>query len=440
MLASALCYGQADVIHTLAGTGAMAYGGDGGIATDAALNFPEGLCLDDTGNILIADSDNSRIRKINKNTGCITTIVGVADSGYNGDGILAINAKLYLPMSVRVDDTGNVYIADGFNSRVRKVTAATGIINTIAGNGIAGYSGDGGQATAAKIYWPSGLCLDKKGNLYIADYVNYVIRKMNLSTGIITTFAGNGTQGYSGDGGPATQAQLYSGVQVFADSIGNIYIADEWNNVIRKVDVSTNVITTIAGTGVAGYSGDNGIATNAMLNEPVGLFIDSAQNIYFTQYLNGAVRKIDGATHIISTIAGTGVSGFSGDGGFATNAQLQPADVCTNKYGEIFIADYGNMRIRKINSNGTGVANLTMNQLNNVTISPNPAKDHVAVNGINKNISYQLTNVLGQEITVGILKAGNSIIDLSDYLPGIYLLKLEDPDDGTKVVKRVIRE
>ena len=214
------------IITTIAGNGIAGYSGDGGLATNAELNNPYGVAVDSNGNIYIADTNNNRIRKVNSTTGIITTIAGNGTAGYSGDGGLATNAELYYPYGVAVDSNGNIYIADTYNNRIRKVNSTTGIITTIAGNGTAGYSGDGGPATNAQLNYPYGVAVDSSGNIYIADTDNNRIRKVNSTTGIITTIAGNGNPGYSGDGGPATNAELYDPSGVAVDSNGNIYIAD----------------------------------------------------------------------------------------------------------------------------------------------------------------------------------------------------------------------
>ena len=220
-----------------------------------------------------------------------------------------------------VDASGNLYIADTGNNRIRKVSA-TGIITTVAGNGSAGYSGDGGPATSAQLDGPEGVAVDGSGNLYIADTCNNRIRKVS-ATGIITTVAGNGSAGYSGDGGPATSAQLSLPAGVAVDGSGNLYIADSGNNRIRKVS-ATGIITTVAGNGSPGYSGDGGPATSAQLNQPAGVAVDASGNLYIADSSNNRIRKVS-ATGIITTVAGNGFDGYSGDGGPATSAATQLA-------------------------------------------------------------------------------------------------------------------
>ena len=256
------------VINTVAGNGTEGYTGDGGAATAAELNTPDGVAVDSAGNIYIADTVNCRIRKVIASTGTITTVAGNGTCGYAGDGKAATSAELFEPSGVALDSANNIYIADWDNSRIRKVTVSTGIISTVAGNGTRGYSGDGGKATSAKLDNPYGLAIDNTGNIYIADTGNYRIRKVTLSTGIISTVAGNGKQGYAGDAGPATSAEFEGPTGVAVDTAGNFYVADSYGNRIRKVTASTGIISTAAGNGNTGHSGDGGPATSAQLYYP----------------------------------------------------------------------------------------------------------------------------------------------------------------------------
>jgi hypothetical protein len=286
------------------------YGGDGGLATSAYLAYPFGVALDTAGNIYIADNLNNVIRKITVSTGIITTVAGDGSffPGYwpfCGDGGPATDAQLNDPWDVATDRAGNIYIADRGNNVIRKVTVSTGIISTVAGNGTAGYSGDGGQATSAKLNGPDGIILDSLGNMYISDDYNNVIRKVTKSTGIITTIAGNGTAGYSGDNGPATSAKLNDpSLKIAFDAAGNFYIADDGNNVIRKVTAATGIITTVAGNGLNGYSGDGGPATSAKLNGPEGVAVDDLGNIYITDE-NNVIRKVNGPGGSVPATPGT---------------------------------------------------------------------------------------------------------------------------------------
>ena len=320
-------------ITTIAGTGERSFSGDGGPATAARLDGPDGVAVDGAGNLYIADTFNHRIRKVDS-TGTITTVAGTGIFGSGGDGGPATAARLNYPSGVAVDGAGNLYISDQDNHRIRKVDSA-GVITTIAGTGERGFSGDGGPATAARLAYPYGVAVDGAGNVYITDSTNDRIRKVD-STGTITTIAGTGERGFSGDGGPAVQAQLSEPSGVAVDGAGNLYIAEFNNHSIRKVD-STGTITTIAGT---------------QLNRPRDVAVDWAGNLYISDHNNNRIRKVDYAG-TITTIAGTGQYGFSGDGGPATAARLDgPDGVAVDGAGNLYIADTFNHRIRKLTPPG----------------------------------------------------------------------------------------
>ena len=227
-----------------------------------------------------------------------------------------------LPTDIALDLAGNIYIADNLNNVVRKVTAATGVISTVAGNGTPGFMGDGGVATSAELHLPTGIALDSGGNLYIADQGNEVIRKVAAATGVISTVAGNNTAGDAGDGGAAVSAELNFPNGVAVDSSGNLYIADEGNDVIRKVTAATGKISTVAGSGAPGYSGDGAAAISAKLSLPTAVAVDSSGNLYIADGENSVIRKVTAATGNISTLAGNGRTGYIGDGGVATSAEL----------------------------------------------------------------------------------------------------------------------
>jgi uncharacterized protein (TIGR03437 family) len=326
-------------ITTVAGNGSARYSGDGGPAVSASLNFPFGLTVDAAGNLYIADAFNNRIRKVSG--GVITTVAGNGNARFTGDGGPANSAAIDFPSGVAVDASGIIYIADTYNNRIRVVSG--GSISTAAGNGAYLFAGDGGLAKNASINLPAGVAMDAAGTLYIADSLNNRIRK--VSGGMITTVAGNGNPGFSGDGGPAINASLYYPQGVAVDSAGNLYIADSSNNRIRKV--SGGVITTVAGNGVEGFSGDGGSPASASLYGPLGVAVDSSNNLYIADAYNNRIRKIAGG--IITTVAGNGNAGFSGDGGAATSASLSnPGGVAVDSIGNFYIADSSNNRIRKV--------------------------------------------------------------------------------------------
>jgi hypothetical protein len=325
-------------ISTIAGTGAGGFSGDGGSAASAQLNSPSGIARDGSGNLYIADSGNQRVREVV--SGTISTVAGNGTAGYSGDGGGATGAQLNSPSGVAVDSAGNVSIADRINSVVRRVSGAT--ITTVAGTSAQGYSGDGGPGTLALLDRPSGVAVDASGNIYIADTINSAVRKVSGTT--ITTVAGSGPAnfGYAGDNGPATSAKLSWPRGVAVDTSGNLYIADSINNVIRKVSGTT--ITTVAGNGTAGYAGDGGAATSAQLNGPYGVAVDASGNLYIADTGNNVIRKVTGTT--ITTIAGTGTGGYAGDGGAPTTATLnQPQGVLVDASG-LYIADTGNNVVR----------------------------------------------------------------------------------------------
>lgn len=331
------------IISTVAGNGDRGYSGDDDLATATPLSLPTGVALDTSGNLFIADTGNNRIRKVH--LGVISTVAGDGTPGFSGDEDDATAAQLKQPTAVAVDMAGNLFFADTANQRIRKVTTE-GVISTVAGIGTAGFSGDGGQAASAAFSYPIGLALDSAGNLFIADAFNYRVRKLT-SGGVIGTVAGNGMAGFSGDGDRAISAQLKNPVSVAVDSAGNLFIADSGNHRVRKV-TSNGAIRTVAGNGDPGFSGDDGPGTSAQLSHPTGVAIDAAGNLFIVDHDNNRIRKVtpDG---VISTVVGIGTAGFSGDGGPAISAQLNyPMGITADAAGNLFIADYDNNRIRKV--------------------------------------------------------------------------------------------
>jgi sugar lactone lactonase YvrE len=385
-------------ITTVAGNGVQGFAGDGGPATSASLHTPIDVATDAAGNLYIADPGNDRIRMVAAGTGIITTVAGSGISGFAGDGGPATSASLGFPYGVAVDAAGNLYIADLYNNRIRKVAVGTGIITTVAGNGTEGFAGDGGPATSASLNLPSGVAVDAAGNLYIADGVNNRIRKVAVGTGIITTVAGNGTRGFAGDGGPATGASLRVSSGVAVDAAGNLYIAEGTD--IRKVAVETGIITTVVGNGVVGgFGGDGGPATSASLGGASDVAVDAAGNLYIADTGNYRIRIVAADTGIITTVAGNGTRGFAGDGGPATSASLHtPYGVATDAAGNVFIADYGNERIRKVSKEFA----LSVLATGAGTVSSNPA-------GIDCGLTCTANFRAGSTVTLSAAAGGGSV-------------------------------
>jgi sugar lactone lactonase YvrE len=394
-------YGQpmtAGDIYTVAGNGTLGYSGDGHPALQAQIYYPQAVAVDPAGNVVIADTDNERIRVVAASNGTfygqpmtaghIYTVAGTGTSGYGGDGGPAAQAKVKLPFGVAVDHAGNVLIADSENDRIRVVAATTGRfygkamtagdIYTVAGDGHFGSAGDGGPATKAELWFPAGVSVDATGNLLIADADNSKVRVVAVKTGTfygvhmtagdIYTVAGDGGVGYFGDGGPATQAGLNAPFGVAADQAGNAVIADTGNNVIRVVAAKTGTfygkamtagdIYTVVGDGYAGFSGDGGPAAKARISSPSQLAVDAAGNLVIAASGNGRIRVVAAKSgtfygvHMtagdIYTVAGGAPFGFSGDGGPATKAGIAPGGVALNGVGDLVIADTANYRIRLV--------------------------------------------------------------------------------------------
>jgi sugar lactone lactonase YvrE len=344
----------ASLILTLAGNGNPTASGDGQLAVQAQLGLPSSLVFDMQGNLYIADTYNDRIRKVNASDGKILTVAGGAGNGYAGDGGPATAARMNCPTGVAVDAQGNIYIADRDNNRVRRVAVADGMITTFAGTGTGGYSGDNGDAKSAQLNKPTNVVLDAQGNVYIADSLNHRIRKV-ATDGKITTVAGLGTNGSAGDNGPATAAQLNSPIGLAIDGQGNLFIADTNNHKLRRVNAENGVITTLAGTGTRGSNGDGGDARNAQLGAPEGVWVDPQNNVIIADTFNDRVRRISASDGRISTIAGNGLTGYTGDGTSATSTRMFcPTSVITDLAGRLYIADRENHRVRVVQAVPTG--------------------------------------------------------------------------------------
>ena len=331
-------------VSTVAGTGDSGTAGDGEPATAAQFLLPGAVAADGSGNIFVVDTESHRVRRIAVD-GTISTVAGTGAPGFSGDGGPAEAAHLCYPHAVAVDTTGNLFIADTLNNRIRKVSTA-GVISTVAGDGSAGFSGDGGSATGAKLAFPFAIAVDQANGLLIADTFNHRVRRVG-SDGTITTVAGTGTAGIAGDGSLAVAAQLSLPGALATDTSGAFFLTGLSDSRVRKVDPS-GIITTIAGSNAPGYGGDGNAGRAALLSFPRGLAANSAGELYIADTYNNAIRKVASSGAIV-TVAGGNGPGFLGDGGFAPNAEFNgPTGLGSDAGGDLFVADAGNLRIRKL--------------------------------------------------------------------------------------------
>ncbi len=399
-------------ISTYAGTGSAGWSGDGSASASAQLSGPGGAALDVAGNLYIADTANNVVRRVDALTKNISTVAGTNISGYSGDGGLPTAAQLNAPTDVAIDPSGNIYIAEAGNHVVREISFQSGLIKTVAGNNTLGFGGDGGLAPAASLDAPSGIATDANGNLYIADTQNHRVRVVNAATGIISTFAGTGAPGYSGDGESPTAATLNLPSGIAVDLAGNVYIADTGNNVIRKV--SGNVISTLAGNNTAGSSGDDGPALSAQLNAPTRVAIDAAGDIYIADYGNSSIREVSAQSGNITTVVGKGIAGFAGDGGAATSALLNtPNGIALDAQSNIYIADTANNRVARVDvgnvSNDFGRLSTGTTSESKTYTFTNFGNQTLTITGVTVPSGFQTTPVTGTDCsTITSLSPGGS--------------------------------
>lgn len=455
------------VIRTIAGNATTTSTGDGdaGPALDAILSNPSGVAVDNLGNIYIADKNHYRVRRIEAATGIIMPFAGSGTFGYSGMGGPCASAELRLPDGLFIDAYNNLQISDWYNDIIFRVELGTTRISNHCGDGHQGDGGDGGQSDRAQLKIPAGSCADRAGKMYIADNGNNRIRMVvppsgSLMVNTVYTIAnGTGVRGYAGDGGPAIAAKFNSLGGVFIDPSveTDLYIADQGNHVIRKINLETGIITLVAGTpGTAGFTGDGGSALSATFNNPGNMYIDAYRHLYICDIYNNAIRMINLNTCIISTIAGNGTMGFSGDGGNPRSAQLaNPNGVWVDNAGNVFISDGSNNRIREITypvievggptatsgdpsttahggTGGASVASLDIasaTNANNATIFPNPSSGlfNLNVEPVQVGGRLEITNVIGVTVYTSNVSDQKSIIDLSNMASGIYTLTLRSP-------------
>ena len=443
---------KAQLITTIAGIGSATFSGDGGPATIAGIPNPADGVFDRYGNYYFADGAANRISKIDT-AGIITTIAGGAMGGYGGDNGPATAARLYNPIAARLDSAGNIYIADAANFRIRKVNSITGIITTIAGTGTPSYCCDGGPATAADLYGIQGICLDKFGNLYIADGFNYRIRKVTPA-GIISTFAGNGIPGYSGEGTLADTSMIGLGTGMCSDTEGNIYFANNSISIrVFKINMS-GIMKTIAGNGSYTYSGDGIPATAANIGA-VDMAVDNFNNLFLADKVNRRCYKIDATSGILYNIAGNGIAADSGDGGMATAASLNvPVGVALDVCGNLYIPTIGNgligagRRIRKIIFNPScdpyshidSVSLYAKSILTSeVSIYPNPAYGSITITATNKMNQIIITNLICQRVYSQTCDIEKAEVNIAGLPKGVYIVKVTD-SEGKTTVSKILKE
>ena len=414
---------NAQTINPFAGNHIPGYSGNGAPATAAECYAPAGIAADNAGNVYFIDQGSSVVRKVNAG-GIITTYAGNDTAGYSGNGGPATAASLNQPSSLAIDDTGNLYIADDVNNVIRKVNTA-GIITTVAGDGTAGYLGDAGLATNAKLNSPKGIAVDHLGNMYIADANNNVVRKVNTA-GFINPFAGTSSPGFFGNDSLAIFAKLHLPTAVAVDASGNVLIVDQVNNMVRRVN-TLGVITSFAGTGVYGYSGDGNYADLAKLNTPTEVSADNLGNVYIADYGNHVVRKVTSAG-FISTIAGNGTSGYSGDGGYALAAQLAgPYDMAVDNVGKVYISDEINNVVRVVYNN-VGIHDLAAGSPGELHVFPDPNNGtfSIEIPGAPRDATLNVVDMMGKVIKTMTVQPidGKAGIALSGIRPGNYTISV----------------
>jgi len=409
-------FAQGQIITTIAGGGTGGLG-DGGPATAAIVSNPGGVVFGKDSSLYV--TTQTRIRKIDR-YGIISTIAGTGVAGYGGDGGPATAAKLNWADGITVDTFGNILFSDFFNFAIRKIDIATGVITTICGNGIQAYTGDNGPASSAQLYSPESIFFDKRtGNLYVAENGAQVIRKISPS-GIITTVAGTGVLGFNGDGLNATATQLDYPEDVAVDSSGNIYISDGGNNRIRKINAS-GIVSTIAGNGSTVYGGSGGPATSAQLVPQC-----FAQDLMHNMFISGSehVSKID-ISGTFNNVAGTGVHGYAGDGGPATLAQLDHIHgIAIDPYGNLLIADGANNRVRKVTFNPSTLETNQLNLSSEPSIYPNPATMSLIVSCSVEINTLAISNLLGQTVYSHEYGSQQIRIDVASLPAGVYLIRI----------------
>ena len=401
---------QSQIITTIAGSGSSGFSGDGGLATKARLNLPFNITFDKSDNIYIADTYNNSIRKIDNESGIITTVVGTADKKEI--------SELKTPTGLTFDNFNNLFIADLANLRIRKVNLDTGSSITLVGK----KSEIERPNIDAYLGGPFSVVFDKVGNLYVSINGDSTVEKVDFYTGVVSTIAGTGELGYSGDGVLAKNAKLNSPTGLALDGKGNLFISDSGNERVRKVDLTTGIISTVAGNGITGFSGDGDLAIKSELSNPLGLAVDDQGDLFISDRNNNRIRKINMSTGIINTIVGSGEAGFSGDGDLARNALLSnPTGLAFNRDGDLFVVDRGNNRIRRISGLTSNTDELELEA--SILVYPNPSTDKITIE-LKNDLDLKgasLFNINGKQASV---KIKDKTFNVSKLPRGIYILRI----------------
>lgn len=427
------CLGMAQIIVPIAGSGGT--GDADGPATAVALDNPMRIAFDDTGSLYICDWYHHKLRKVKPSfQGYMTTIAGNGVSGDWGDGGPASAAGLGAILDVAIDKKGNIYMADAFYNRIRKIDK-DGIITTIAGTGVAGYNGDGIAATTALLNEPFAVKVDDTGNVYIGDRSNYRLRKVD-TFGVITTIAGTGVAGFSGDGGSATLAQTNGLISIALDSTCNLYFSDSTR--VRKIAID-GTITTVAGNGISAFTGDGGMATVASIM-PAAIFVDKTSVLYIADGTNHRIRKV-GVDGVINTIAGTGMAGGEGDWGPALIAKLcTPIGIAVNVDGDIYFSNQCGASVKMITNKDLASIRSEFTELPAIVVAPNPAQGTIRVTlagqwtGV---VKMTVTNEAGEVVSRFDGRAGTVTECPKGLRQGVYVITAED-NNGRRVTEKVI--
>ncbi len=433
VLVCAVTFAGAQQVNTLAGT--TNAGSNDGVSTSASFNNPFGVATDGQGNLYIADAGNNEIRKISIETGAVTTVAGSTEAGSaNGTDTAA---RFNYPTSITCDAQGNLYVADSYNNQIRKIVLATGAVTTLAGSGKDG--GSDGVGTAASFYHPCGITCDAQGNLYVAGGLNSAIRKIVVATGAVTTIAGSSCTGSADGKGAAASFNYPSGVTT--DGEGNLYVVDEGNNEIRKIVLATGMVSTVAGS--TSWGSTNGIGASAKFDAPYGITADGNGDLFVADGDNNQIRKIVIATGTVSTLAGSrseGANNGTGSSGTFNN----PRGIASDISGNLYVADFGNNEIRVIGNLFTSVNNVTATT--SVSVYPNPARQNINISFNLQNSSEHATvriiDMTGKEVMSFATEVANdqaTTVDINSLTPGVYFAQAIMNDNCTQIA-RFIKE